>query len=230
MERLQQKLDFLLEKYAVSGKAVLKNENTLEVNGAEYPLLSHRCERRFIELRNIVCGGTLQGISVMRTARIVEKGEDIYAQLYRELDLCQFILNRKITGIAVMQNGNTLNAIANAEDGVVCTLEIAATLEKGERAKDKHEVISQRGIACDIVVDSQLAQDSIYVFGAEKKKYTDVDFELYGLSIPEIAMVRSAFLLMQNGTGEEMKKIHGELLSLVDAAKRSVKSGEREDV
>ena len=227
MNRLQEKLDFLLEKYSVDVKAVLKDNKTVVIDGMELPILSHRNERRFIELKNIANNGTLVGISVMRVARIIEKGSDIYEALYRELDLCQFILQRKIKSIMVMQNDNVLNAIATAEDEIVCTIEVSATLSEGEIPKDKHEIISQRGIACDVVVDAQLKQDSIYVFGQENKKYTDVDFELYGLSIEEIAVVRAAFGLAQNKNYDEMKNIDVTLCKLVEMAKASAEAGER---
>ena len=227
MNRLQEKLDFLLEKYSVDVKTVLKDEKTVVIDGMELPLLSHRNERRFIELKNIIDNGTLVGISVMRVARIIENGSDIYEELYRELDLCQFVLRRKIKSIMVMQNDNVLNAIAKTEDDVVCTIEVSATLSKGETPKDKHEIISQRGIACDVVVDAQLKQDSIYVFGQDNKKYTDVDFELYGLSVEEIAVVRSAFVLAQKKNFDEIKNIDENLGILVEMAKASAEAGER---
>ena len=227
MKILQEKLDFLLQKYSVEAKATLKDSKVAVIDGVETPNLSHRLERRFIELKNIVQGGTLQGISVMRVARIVEKGADIFTELYRELDICQYILGRKIVAVTAMQNDNTLNVIATTEDSIVCTIEISATLAKGEIPKDKHEIIAQRGIACDVVVDAQLKQDSIYVFGAENKKYTDVDFELYGLSIEDIAVVRSAFTIAQKGTKDEMIAIDSNLCTLVEKAKESVATGER---
>lgn len=228
MKILQEKLDFLLQKYSVEAKATLKDSKVAVIDGVETPNLSHRLERRFIELKNIVQGGTLQGISVMRVARIVEKGADIFTELYRELDICQYILGRKIVAVTAMQNDNTLNVIATTEDAVVCTIEISATLAKGEIPKDKHEIIAQRGIACDVVVDAQLKQDSIYVFGAENKKFTDVDFELYGLSIEDIAVVRSAFTIAQKGTKDEMIAIDSNLCTLVEKAKESVLAGERQ--
>ncbi len=228
MTTLQQKLDFLLDKYAVTTPATLKDRDTAVIGGIDTPLLSHRPERRFVELRNIVQGGTLKGVSVMRTARIVENGTDIFAELYRELDLCQFILGRSLVAITAMQNDNTINVIATAEDGVVCTLEIAATLRKGEIAKDKHEIISERGIACDVVVDAQLKQDSVYLFGAENKQFTDVDFELFGLSIEDIAVVRSAFSIAQKGNQDELLAIDATLRTLVQKATRSVETGERQ--
>lgn len=228
MKKFQEKLDFLLEKYSVESKAVLKDCKTVLINGKEIPTLSHRSERRFIELKNIVNNGTLVGISVMRVARIVESGKDIYEELYREFDICQYVLQRKIKSVTVMENGNVLNAIATTEDGVVCTIEISATLKKGEVAKDKHEIISQRGIACDVVVDAQLKQDSVYVFGSENKKYTDVDFELYGLTIEEIAVVRAAFSVAQNKNYDEMVEFDANLTKLVEMAKKSAVNGERE--
>ncbi|MBR2036966.1 MAG: hypothetical protein IKA09_04485 [Lachnospiraceae bacterium] len=228
MNRLQEKLDFLLEKYSVDTKAVLKDGKTVVIGGMELPILSHRSERRFVELKNIVNNGTLVGVSVMRVARIIEKGSDIYEALYRELDLVQYILQRSIKSIMVMENDNVMNAIATTEDGVVCTIEISATLKAGEIPKDKHEIISQRGIACDVVVDAQLKQDSIYVFGAENKKYTDVDFELFGLSIEEIAVVRAAFAVAQKLNFDELKAIDENLCKLVEMAKKSAENGERE--
>jgi len=228
MKALQEKLQFLLDKYSVETKAVLQDKNTVIIEGKKVPLLPHRLERRFIELKNIVNNGTLFGISVMRVARIVEKGTDIYEALYRELDLCQYVLQRKIKSIMVMENGNVLNAIATTQDGVVCTLEISATLSAGEEPKDKHEIISQRGIACDVVVDAQLKQDSIYLFGAENKKYTDVDFELYGLSAEEVAIVRAAFAIAKNRNEDEMTAIGENLKTLIEMAKRSAAGGERE--
>lgn len=227
MKMLQEKLDFLLEKYSVDAPAVLKDSKTVVADGKEIPLLSHRCERRFIELKNIVNGGTLVGISVMRVARIIEKGSDLFCTLKRELDLCQWILQRKIKSVTAMQNDNVLNVIATTEDGVVCTIEISATLKAGEKPIDKHEIISQRGIACDVVVDAQLKQDSIYVFGNENKKYTDVDFELYGLSIEDIAVVRCAFSVAQNKNYDEILSDCAEIELLAKMAEKSVATEER---
>ena len=209
-------------------KAELKDEKTVVINGVEVPLLSHRNERRFLEQKNIVTGGTLQGVSVMRVARIIEKGSDIYEALYRELDICRYVLGRKLISIMVMQNDNVLNAISTCEDGVVCTIEISATLAKGEVPKDKHEIIAQRGTCCDVVVDAQLKQDSIYIFGEENQKFTDVDFELFGLSIEQVAIVRAAFGVAQKNNIEEMKTLAGELDQLIAMAKRSAENGERE--
>lgn len=228
MNNLQEKLEFLLDKYSVENKVTLKDDKTVIAGGNEIPIFPPMYERRFLELKNIVNGGTLVGISVMRIARTVAKGSDIYNELYREFGICQYVLQRNIVSVAVMENDNVLDAIARTEDGVVCTFEISATLSAGDEPKDKHEIISQRGIACDIVVDAQLKQDSIYVFGDENQKYTDVDFELFGLSIGETAIVRAAFAAAQNKNFDELKEFDKNLCALVELAKKSAKSGERE--
>lgn len=227
MKILQKNLDFLLDKYSVESKAVLKDTKTAAINGKEVPILSHRSERRFIELKNIAQGGTLSGISVMRVARIIDKKASLDDALYRELDLCQWILGRKIKTVMGMKNGNVLNVIAKCEDDIVCTIEISATLGKGVKPIDKHEIISQHGIACDVVVDAQLKQDSIYVYGKNEKKFTDVDFELYGLSIDEIAVVRAAFSIAQNKKADEMISADKEISDLVKAVNISADTCER---
>lgn len=227
MEKLQNGLQFLLDKYSVDAKAVLKDRNTVVIDGVEAPILSYKNERRFIELKNIVQGGTLVGLSVMRVASTQNKGTNVFDQLARELGICQFVLGRKIKTITAMQNGEMLNVIAAAEGGVVCTLEIAATLPEGEAPKDKHEIISQRGIACDVVVDAQLQQQSVYFFGDKNQSFTDVDFELYGLSKDDVAVVRAAFVAAQNNNTAELIAEAAELEAFKKAAARSVELAER---
>ena len=227
MKLLQEKLDFLLDKYSVEEKITLDDKNTATLNGEKVPLFSHRNERRFIELRNIVNGGTLKNVSVMRVARIVKKGTDLDEVLLREFDICRFVLKDEFKQVTAMKNGNVMNIIATTNKGIVCTIEISATLKEGVRPIDKHEIISERGIACDVVVDAQLKQDSIYLYGEEEKKFTDVDFELYGLEIDDIAVVRAAFALAQDKDVEERKASLEIVEKLVKAAEESSEKCER---
>ncbi len=227
MKLLQEKLNFLLDKYSVDTKITLDDKKFATVNGEKTPILAHRNERRFIELRNIVNGGTLKNVSVMRVARIVKKGTELDEVLYREFDICRFILNDEFKQVTAMKNGNVMNVIATTSKGIVCTIEVSATLKDGVRPIDKHEIISERGIACDVVVDAQLKQDSIYLYGEEEKKFTDVDFELYGLEIDDIAVVRAAFALAQKKNVEEMKASDALLITLVKAAEESAEKCER---
>ncbi len=129
-----------------------------------------------------------------------------------------------------MESGDALNVLAVTEDGVVCTLELAATLPAGEAPKDKHEIITRRGIACDVVVDAQLRQESIYVFGAKKEAFTDVDFECYGLAPDEVATVRAAFSLAVSGAADEAADTAKRLEAIAAKVKRSAESGVREAI
>lgn len=227
MKILQEKLNFLLDKYSVEASAVLKDEKTAVIDGKEVPTLPHRSERRFVELKNIAQNGTLSGISVFRIARIIEKGADLSEALYREIDLCQWILNDKIATVMAIRNGNVINVIAKTKSDVVCTIEVSATLAEGVTPIDKHEIIAEHGIACDVVVDAQLKQDSIYVFGKDEKKFTDVDFELYGLSIEEIAIVRAAFTAAQKNESDSLIAADSEVNAIVAAINKSADTLER---
>lgn len=229
MKKLQEKLDFLCEKYEVGTHVTLKDEKTAVTEGKEYPIFARRAERRFIELKNIVTGGTLRGISVMRVQRIVNLGADIYEELKTEADICRFVLNDEICSVMVMRNDNTLNAVLKTKGGIVITIEIAATLKEGTEPKDKHEIISERGIACDIVVDAQLKQDSVYLYGEKEERFTDVDYELYGLSISQAVVVRAAFRLASSGELAAAKENEEILDKIIAHAKKSEMSGEREE-
>lgn len=224
---MQKYLDKLLEKYSVSGNAVLTDNKTVTIDGKKLPLLPWRNERRFVEMRKLVTDGEINGISVMRTLRIVRKGMDLYDELYRELDLCRYILNTDINEIFVIGDEKyALNIIAATKDGFVCTLEISATLSDDETIIDKHEIIAGSGVACDRAADTQVPQNSIYVFGGKDNAevYTDVDAELFGLNVDECAVVRSAFEIAK--TGCDLSDDVNKLYKLIDCAKQSLKNCE----
>ncbi len=196
---MQAKLDILLSKYAVQKNAQLSG-NTVMIDGKALPLLPWRKERRLIELRNLAAG-PLTGISTMRVLRIVHRGADLMAELYREIDIAQYILNSKIREIfAIGDKAHALNLIAKTADDYVVSFEISATLPENAPIIDKHEIIAIAGVACDRAADTQVPQNSIYVYGdKETAAYTDVDAELFGLTADQCAVVRSAFEIAKTG-------------------------------
>ena len=116
-----------------------------------------------------------------------------------------------------------MNCIVETDNGCVCTIELAATLEEGERNIDKHEIITDGGVACDRVVDTQMPQQSIYVFGKEKQAYMDTDAELYGYKESEINIIRAAFAIAKNSDvckEKCAKQLH--LDKVIAAAKESL--------
>ena len=219
---MQKHLEMLLRKYSVGRTAVIIDEWTVAVDGKCFPLLPWRAERRFVELRKLVADREIHGISVMRTLRIAHKGADLYQELYRELDLCQWILHTEIREIFMIgEEEYVLNVIASTKDGFLCTLEISATLSDNDPVIDKHEIIASSGVACDRAADTQVPQNSIYLFGGRNKTevYTDVDAELFGLSIDQCAVVRAAFETAKNG-----RDLSGEIRKLnqvIEGAKQS---------
>lgn len=219
---LQQKLDFLLEKYAVPAKAVLAADaRSVTVNGSAYALLPWRHERRLIELKKI-CDGTVGAISHIKIMSINPKDVPLDEVIHRELDTAEYVGGLKITEIFKAQNGPACSVICMTDKQAVVTLELACTLPEGATVIDKHEIITDRGTACDRNVDSQTPLSSVYVYGAQNEEYTDVDFELYGLSIREISIVRQAFEIAKDKTlGERNNAQAKRLAALVQKAEES---------
>ena len=220
---MQKGLDLLLEKYSVDTKATLKNNGkTLEINGETYPVLPYESERRFIELRNLVLNKRVGNMCTYRIGHTAQKGTDLFELLTREIGILEFTVDSKVKEIFAIKSENAMNCIAETENGCVCTLELAATLN-GTPNVDKHEIITDNGVACDRVVDTQTPQSSIYVYGKENKTFTDTDAELYGLSEIEINTVRNAFLMakcVDTRIANKQKAEH--IAKVLEAAKQSL--------
>ncbi len=200
---LQEKLELLLEKYDVPVKAEIKTadgEYTVTIDGNVYPLLTHRFERRFTELHKMYHDGTLTGPSHIRCSHVGKFSDSLSRLIRREIDICRYLSDAEVKSITAYTAGsNAMNVILCLDDGVICTIEAATTLPQSANDIDKHEVISRRGFICDRVVDTQVPQQSIYMYCEDgNETYTDVDFELYGLTIDEIAAVRAALELARN--------------------------------
>ncbi len=210
---MQEKLNLLLEKYSVGESAELVGKCGVRIGGELIPLLPFESERRFFELRQLVLNHRIGNISTCRIGHTAKKGADIYELLWRELGVLEYITNSRVTEIFAIAGKNTLNAIAETDNGCVCTLELACTLGEGERDIDKHEIITDSGIACDRVVDTQVPQSSIYVYGKNGAEYTDVDAELYGLADSDTFVVRNAFTVAKSA---EMRKHNVEVSNHLD--------------
>ena len=221
---MQKGLNYLLEKYSVSEKAVLDADGkNVKVGKKSVPILAWESERRFVELRGLVLTGRLGNMCTYRIGHTAKKGTDMFELLSREIGILEFTVNSKVKEIFAIAGKYAMNCIAETENGCVCTIELAATLNEGQADVDKHEIITDNGVACDRVVDTQMPQSSIYLFGKTQEKFTDTDAELYGYSEIEINTVRNAFALsknadLRNENIEKMKHIN----AVLDAAKLSL--------
>ncbi len=221
---MQKGLNLLLEKYSVTDSAVLSEDGTrVTINGTAVPTLPWESERRIIELRNLVVTGRVGNMCTYRIGHTAKKGADLFALLAREIGILEFTVDSKVKEIFAISGNQTMNCIAETENGCVCTIELGATLSEGEADIDKHEIITDNGVACDRVVDTQVPQNSIYVFGTEKANYLDTDAELYGYGEGEINTIRNAFALAKSAdvrAHNQAKYKHIE--AVVAAAKQSL--------
>ncbi|MBP3591740.1 MAG: hypothetical protein J6K14_04590 [Clostridia bacterium] len=191
---MQKGLNYLLDKYSVGTEAILSPDGkTVKINGENVPVLAWESERRFIELRGLVMTGRLGNMCTYRIGHTAKKGTCLFELLAREIGILEFTVNSKTTEIFAIAGNNTMNCIVETENGCVCTIELGATLEEGEKDIDKHEIITDSGVACDRVVDTQMPQQSIYVYGKKQEAYMDTDAELYGYKECEINTIRATF-------------------------------------
>ena len=221
---MQKGLNLLLEKYSVTDTAVLSEDGAqVVINGTAVPTLPWASERRIIELRNLVVTGRVGNMCTYRIGHTSKKGADLFVLLAREIGILEFTVDSKVKEIFAIAGSGTMNCIAETENGCVCTVELGATLSEGEADIDKHEIITDNGVACDRVVDTQVPQNSIYVFGNENAKYLDTDAELYGYGEIQINTIRNAFQLAKSAearANNQMKYKHIE--AVVAAAKQSL--------
>ena len=221
---MQRGLNLLLSKYSVTSAAALcEGGKVLLVEGEKVPVLPYEAERRFTELRNLVKGGRLGAMCTYRIGHTAKEGTDLFALLSREIGILTYTVDSPVTEIFAIAGERAMNCIAETANGCVCTIELGATLSDGEEEIDKHEIITDRGVACDRVVDTQIPQQSIYVFGKKNAAFRDTDAELYGYEENEIAVIRAAFALVRDCDAREAakaKKAH--IDAVIRAARKSL--------
>lgn len=208
IEKMNNALDFLRDKYALpAGKIAADGENyqLCLSDGNNIPLLPHRVERRFAELKKIITDGTLEGVSTLRFAHF-SAAAPLTSLLARELDLMSFLGGSTISSVfSVMSGDAACNVIVRLANGISGAVECGSKLPAGKNDIDRHEIIAKRGVASDRVVDTQVPQESIYMWNDKGEAcFTDVDTELFGLPNDEIWVVRAAYaVLLDTELGKE---------------------------
>ena len=227
LRQCEEKLQLLMQKYGVDAAFRPRLEQRggcyyLEEPDVSVPLLIWRQERRFAEMRGLKHSGRAGMPSVLRSERLVEADRPLTAELVRELDLCQWLMDSPIRSVCAFRGGPALNLIATLESGVVCTVELAAALEGGVPLIDRHEINTRRGVICDRVVDTQIPQSSVYVFTAqERQEFNDQDFELYGLPPEQVSLVREAFAVLRDSLEQDRTDTFARLRELAALVERS---------
>lgn len=219
-------LNYLLNKYSVPASAVISEDGGfVTIEGEKYPILPWESERRIIELYNMYKSERLGEACTYRIAHTAKAGTDLFDLLYREVGILTYTVDSPAKEVFAIAGERTMNCIVECECGTVATIELAATLDEGEEDIDKHEMICEIAVACDRVVDTQVPQHSVYLFGKEKAKYRDTDAELFGYTELQASVIRNAFRL---ASSEEYRAAslakHEHILSVVAAAKKSLET------
>ena len=195
------------------------------------PLRPWQCERRFQELKNLVDSQTITPVLMCRFACITDGATlPLDGILHREFDLVEWLGGSPIVTVyAAFDGERAANAIVRLDSGVVCSVEAGTTLPAGALMHDRHEMIARRGVASDRVVDTQVAQSSVYVWSdSGSEAFTDVDAELTGLDAGSVALVRAAYeTLSQPEVREELRSEHERLRNLVALARESNRQQKR---
>lgn len=204
-EKLNEALRMLCGKYSVTPGTMVCNSGSTPAlkfeSGKTAAILPWRTERRFVELKNMLDNGTLEGLSTLRFAAITSGGS-LKKLLEREFDLAAFLSGQKITSaFAVFGGDKAVNVIAKLPDGKNVCIECSLNLPAGMDPVDRHELIASRGVASDRVVDTQTPQSSIYAWTDDgEKRFTDTDSELFPFELQqeEILLVRAAFAVLSD--------------------------------
>jgi len=190
-----------------------------ELDDSTVPLQPWRSERRLVELKGLVDRRTIDPVLMCRLACLTDgEAMPLGAILYRQFDLAEWLVGSTITHMyACVCRERSANLIVHLDNGVVCSLEAATTLPRGAAMQDRHELIARRGVASDRVVDTQVAQSSVYAFGSSGvAQYTDTDAELFGLTAQQVALVRSAYTVLHEPDEQaRSRRRHGRLVKLV---------------
>ncbi len=208
----------LLPGYSLIGASITENQ---------IPLLTWRLKRKFIELKKIVQDSVIENVRMFRFSSMGSKDEWEWPWLlYREMDLCEFIGNGKIVSLnAVISDNKAGNAILRLDNNIICSIEISTQMPSGTDLVDRHEIIAQRGVASDLVVDTMIPQDSIYTYTDKgEQRYRDVDEELFGFKEFQIDHIRSAFQVLKQGElVQEWQAQHKRLVNFIKSAFESEK-------
>jgi hypothetical protein len=185
----------------------------------QIPLLTWRARRKFVELKKIVEDSVIENVCLFRFFSMGSKEKWLLSSLlYREMDLLEFIGNGKIISVqAVVSDDQICNVILRLDNGALCSIEAGIQMPPDTPLIDRHEIIAQRGVASDLVVDTNVPQSSIYCYTNEGEfRYTDTDMELYGFDEMQIDHIRSAFQALKNpGLTKQWQQQHKHLVNLV---------------
>lgn len=189
------------------------------------PLLHWRSKRRYQEIKNLLEQKMVETPLAMRIHHLVAKDPFVASLqdiLFMEADLVEWILNDSIDGMFASESATYMNGILSTKGGTKISAELGVIADGSEPVL-LHELIAKTGIVSDVAVDTQTQQYPIYVFnGANTTVYTDIDYELYGLSQTECDVVRFILKVLETPALAALcEKAAEHLFDVMAAAHRS---------
>lgn len=191
----------------------------------DVPLCPWRTRRSLIELRNVVTDGTLENPCLFRFSCMSSNSDWTLPELmYREFDLLEFICGEQVASVYAVIKGNAAaNLLLKTTGNLLCSIELSTQLPKGMKPLERHEIIAQRGIASDLVVDTQIQQSSVYCLTLSgNEEFTDVDAELFGFDALTQEHIRAAFEFLRNSASKHaLVENHKRISKIIAAAYES---------
>ena len=150
--------------------------DTVKKDGKDIPVFYYRYYNKFVGMHNLDLLGNPCALTVYSIDR-----ENIERILFRELYVCEYLLNSKIEHITSYRNSNSANLIVGFSNQAKAHMQIHSA-SCGER-QFRHELFTTDGFVSDRAVDTVVAQYALNVYTENGfEHYTDADIMLYGLS------------------------------------------------
>ena len=166
-----------------------------------------------------------------KAARNECKNADISQILHAELDTCLWLLDDEpVSFYALGHLNKTLSLIMKTQKDILCTIDIAATLNEKSVPVPKHEMVGKRGYIGDRSIHEFVPSQEIYVFQEDKEYPTFLgapDLPNLELAPEEVFTAESIadILTKPDGVDEAVKR-HEKILYYMDCVNRSLESGE----
>ena len=196
--------------------------------GERIPVLEWRYSKKYYGVYSTL--PRLGELSMLKTLDFAPNTRTLAQELFREMDLAEFLLQSRVKSIMGFGTEQAANFIVRMQNGTLMNLETAVTMPAEARREVKHTVFTTNGMASDMVVDNVVVHDQIHVFnnGRHSTNYTDDDINLFGLSLEEQDTCYAIYALLDNREDKEAWKRQEQwLIPLVAGALSALRTGEK---
>ncbi len=171
----------------------------------------------------------LKKICSYKSTVIRNVSKDLFEALREELGTCEWMLDDKIKSLyGVYKENLTVSFVLKTEKDILCLINVACTLSDDTPNVVKYEIVGEEGVISDRAINEQIPVEAIYLFSNKERHpttFTDIDFNMLGLTIPEVIVADSvAYTLTNAQIKEDMIKADARSRYLVDLAKKSLET------